>query len=63
MKVAQITKYQTHVEPRLDEVEKWVDEGCTKADIARLLDISLWALDDYNKKHEPFSKILNKGDI
>lgn len=56
------TKYNTHVEPRLNEVEKWVDEGCTKADIARLLDISLWALDDYSKKHEPLAKILNKGD-
>ena len=55
-----LTKYYTHVEPRLDEIEKWVDEGCTKAEIARLLDISLWALDDYTKKHPQLAKILKK---
>ena len=57
-----LTKYYTHVEPRLDEIEKWVDEGCTKAEIARLLDISLWALDDYTKKHPQLAKILKKDD-
>lgn len=57
-----VTKYTTHVEPRLDEIEKWVDEGCTKANIARLLEISIWALDDYTHKYDALAKILNKDD-
>ncbi len=57
-----ITKYTTHVEPRLDEIEKWVDEGCTKANIARLLEISIWALDDYTHKYPALAKILYKED-
>jgi len=57
-----ITKFKTNVEPRLDEVKKWIDEGCTKVEIAELLEISTWALDDYSKKHPKLAKILKKDD-
>jgi len=57
-----ITKFKTNVEPRLAEVKKWIDEGCTKVEIAELLEISTWALDNYSKKHSKLAKILKKDD-
>lgn len=57
-----ITKYHTHVQPKLDEVKMWVDEGCTKEEIADLLEISAWALNDYAKMHPRLAKILSRDD-
>ncbi len=57
-----VNKYRENVEPRFDEIEKWVGEGCTKAEIADLLEISSWSLNDYSKKHPRLAKILNKDD-
>lgn len=55
-------KYRSNVEPRLDEIEKWIGEGCTKAEIADLLEISSWSLGEYAKKHPRLAKILYKED-
>jgi transposase len=55
-----ITKYQTHVEPRFDEIKKWMAEGLAKAEIAKKLQISPWTLDDYIKKYPKLAKIMNR---
>ena len=55
-------KYRANVEPRFDEIEKWVDEGYTKAEIADLLEISGWSLDDYIKKHPRLAKVFKKDN-
>ena len=55
-------KYKANVEPRFDEIEKWVDEGFTKAEIADLLEISGWSLDDYIKKHPRLAKVFKKDN-
>ena len=57
-----VNKYRTNVEPRFDEIEKWVGEGCTKQEIADLLEISAWSLSDYAKKHPRLAKILDRDD-
>lgn len=54
------TKYELNVLPRLDEIKQWVKEGITDEEIAVRLDIHVWTIGDYRKKHPKFAKIMER---
>lgn len=45
------SKYETHVEPRLTEVEAWCSEGISEKKIAKKLGISYASFKNYKKEH------------
>lgn len=45
------TKYEELVEPRLEEIKKWSEEGATIKEIAEALGVSYSGLRSYRKKH------------
>lgn len=45
------TKYEELVEPRLDEIKKWSEEGATIKEIAEALGVSYSGLRAYRKKY------------
>lgn len=45
------SKYETHVQPRLKEIEEWVKQGATDEEIAKALSISVMSLTRYKEKH------------
>ncbi|AJA48506.1 hypothetical protein CPAST_c24360 [Clostridium pasteurianum DSM 525 = ATCC 6013] len=53
-----LTKYETNVKPKLDEIKQWVTDGLTDEEIAENLNIHVWTLGDYKKKHSELSKII-----
>lgn len=55
------SKYETHVEPRLKEVEEWVAQGATDEEIAKALQISQWSLWKYKEKHAKLSQAFARG--
>ena len=48
------SKYETHVQPRLKEIEEWVKQGATDEEIAKALSISMASLYSYKAKHKEF---------
>ncbi len=58
--MARPSKYDTHVAPRLGEVEDWLRNGATEADIARNLGIAMSTLCEYKKEFSEFSEVLKK---
>lgn len=48
--MARPSKYESHVAPRLKEVEDWLRNGATEADIARNLGIAVSTLCEYKKE-------------
>ena len=53
------SKYETHVKPRFDEIEKWVSEGATQENIAKNLGISVRALLNYLRDYSDFADLIN----
>lgn len=49
-------KYQTHVEPRLEEIKYWYMEGAIDEDVAKNLGISLSSLYEYKNEFPEFSE-------
>ena len=56
-------KYFTHVKPRFKEIEKWISEGATQANIAKCLGISERSLRDYLRKYSDFAELYKIGKI
>jgi hypothetical protein len=54
-------KYQTHIEPRLDEIEKWREEGYTEKQIAKLLGIGYTTFRTHKYKNTALTTILDKA--
>ena len=51
-------KYETHVKPRLKEIENWKKVGATDEQIANQLGIGVSTFYDYRKQHKEFSDTL-----
>ena len=60
MKKAIVTKYDTNVKPRFEEIKMWIKEEFTDEQIAQKLDIHACTLVEYKKKHSELAKIFEK---
>lgn len=56
--MARPSKYESHVKPRLKEVQAWARDGAVNEEIAKRLYISIQALFVYKKKYIEFSEAL-----
>jgi len=56
-----LTKYDTHVEPRLIEIEGWARDGLIDEQIAKNLGIAYSTFREYKNKHPALSAALKKG--
>ncbi|NYV67265.1 transposase [Bacillus sp. Gen3] len=54
-------KYQTHVEPRLIEVEGWARDGLIDKQIAHNLGVAYSTFREYVKKYSALSAALKRG--
>ncbi len=55
------SKYHTHVEPRLIEIEGWARDGLTDEQIAKNLGIAYSTFKEYKGKYPAFSATLKRG--
>ncbi|NHN34697.1 transposase [Paenibacillus agricola] len=55
-----LTKYDQFVVPRLRDIPVWVREGLTDDEIAKRLNIHIWTLGDYRRKHPKFAEALER---
>lgn len=55
-----LTKYDQFVVPRLRDIPAWVREGATDEEIAKRLNIHIWTLGDYRRKHPKFAEALER---
>ena len=51
-------KYETHVKPRLKEIEEWKKVGATDEQIATQLGIGISTFYDYQKQYKEFSDTI-----
>ncbi len=54
-------KYQTHVEPRLDEIEWWKRDGLTEAEICKRLGVGVSVFTVYKNQHPALVVAIKKG--
>lgn len=54
------SKYETHVEPNLDLIESWREEGISEENIAKQLGVAYSTFKVYKGKHKALSAILLK---
>lgn len=55
------TKYNSHVEPHLPSVKRWLVQGKTIEEIADLCDVNADSLYVYMSKYDDFSEMIKKG--
>jgi len=55
------SKYHTHVEPRLIEIEGWARDGLTDEQIAYNLGVAYSTFKEYKKKYPDLMATLKKG--
>ena len=55
------SKYHTHVEPRLKEIEAWARNGLTEEQIAKNLGVAYSTFRKYKDEYPAFSSALKKG--
>lgn len=55
------SKYETHVEPRLKEIEEWVTGGATDEEIAKALGVGVRTMAEYKIKFPPFRQAFARG--
>lgn len=55
------SKYHTHVEPRLLEIEGWARNGLIDEQIARNLDVAVSTFNNYKKQFPELMESLKKG--
>lgn len=55
------SKYHTHVEPRLKEIEAWARDGLTDEQIAKNLGVAYSTFRKYKDEYPAFSSALKKG--
>ena len=56
--MARPSKYETHVEPRLEEIKAWAREGLTEEEISKRLGIAYSTLKEYKNGFSAFSAAL-----
>ena len=57
------SKYDTHVKPRFEEIEKWCKRGATDKEIMQCLGISKNAFYDYKNKYKEFNDLIKNNRI
>lgn len=57
------SKYYTHVQPRLSEIEHWARNGYYEFQMYQLLGIGKDAFCKYKKEYTEFAEVLHKGGI
>ena len=55
-------RYNSHVEPYLQDIGRWKAQGLTEEQIAEHLQISYSSLQSYKKSHDELKNILMFGD-
>lgn len=55
------SKYFTNVQPRLDEIVKWCEEGLTEAQICQQLDVGVSTFAEYKNQYVELVEALKKG--
>lgn len=55
------SKYFTHVQPRLAEIEIWLRDGLSEAQIIKNLGVGKTSWEDYKKRHGELAETLKKG--
>lgn len=59
-KQKRMTLYETVIQPRWDEISRWVKDGITDEEIATRLDMHSWTIRDYKKQHPIFAKMMER---
>lgn len=54
-------KYWTHVRPRFDEIEAWLEKGLSEAQIYTNLGVGKTSWHNYKQKHPELVEVLKKG--
>lgn len=60
-KTGRPSKYETHVQPRLDEIREWYSQGMTDHQVAAKLGIAPSTLYEYKNLHPEFSDIVEEA--
>jgi len=55
------TKYHSHVEPKLLQIEAWTRDGMIQEDIARKLGVAMSSFSEYKNKYPELAEALKKG--
>lgn len=55
------SKYAEVVEPYLDKIKEWAENGATEKEICEVLDISTSTFYEYKNKYPELSRALKKG--
>lgn len=55
------SKYDTHVAPRLQEIEWWCREGLTEIEICKRLDVAESTFNNYKREFSELMESLKKG--
>ena len=59
-KVGRKDKYLTHIKPRFNDIEKWLNEGAEQKKIAERLGIAYSTWNTYKTRHPEFAELCNK---
>lgn len=60
-KVGRPNKYFTHVRPRFDEIEKWIQEGATEKEICANLHVNDKVFIEYKKQFPELNDLIVKS--
>lgn len=55
------SKYETYVQPKLEDIKKWAESGATEKEISTALGIALSTFSDYKNKYSELSDALRAG--
>lgn len=56
-------KYETYVKPRLEEIEKWLNDGASEAQVAEALGVSYAAFNNYKRDYAELREICEKPRV
>ena len=60
-KMGRKEKYSTHVQPRLDEIQKWSKSGLTEFEMCKRLGIARSVWHDYKNKYTDIADVIKEG--
>lgn len=61
MKTGRKSAYEERIEPRLDEIKKWIERGYTEKSIAKQLGVAYSTFNKYKVEIPEFAEILKKS--
>lgn len=57
------SKYETHVKPHFDKIEKWLNEGASEEQVANALGISYSSFNNYKVQYEELAELCKKPRV